>query len=48
MSFLTLSQLRQFKGFENISEDEGLSIIDALYTFSILAFRSIYSNHIKQ
>jgi hypothetical protein len=42
MSILTIAQLKQFKGFENINDEEGLSIISALYEFSLLAFNFFY------
>lgn len=39
MTTLTLSQLRKFTGFETITDDEGMSIINILYRFSILAYQ---------
>lgn len=39
MSALTLVQLRRFKGFENVSDDEGAFIINVLHRFSVLAYR---------
>jgi hypothetical protein len=42
MTILTLAQLRQFKGFENINDNEGVSIINSLYEFSLLAFNFFY------
>jgi hypothetical protein len=45
MSTLTVAQLRQFKGFENIPEQEGQTIINTLYQFSILAYRFFTLNH---
>jgi hypothetical protein len=42
MAILTLSQLRKFTEFESISDEEGSSIINALYQFSLLAFHFFY------
>jgi hypothetical protein len=39
MSIITLSQLKQFEGFQNISDEEGVSVINVLYQFSILAYQ---------
>lgn len=39
MSTLSLFQLRKFAEFETISDDEGLSIINILYRFSVLAYQ---------
>ena len=45
MSILNMSQLRNFKGFENVSDQEGQEIINTLYQFSLLAFRFF---HLRQ
>ena len=42
MTILTLSQLRNFAGFENLSDEEGTSIINVLYQFSLLAYQFFY------
>ena len=42
MAILTLPQLRKFTDFENISDEEGKSIIDVLYQFSLLAYQFFY------
>jgi hypothetical protein len=39
MAILTLSQLKKFAGFEGISDEEGTSIINTLYQFSLLAYQ---------
>jgi len=41
---LTISELRQFKGFENIPEDEATNIIDTLYKLTLIAFNEIIKN----
>ena len=35
MAVLTLEQLRRLAGFENVTEQEGRTIIDTLYQFSV-------------
>ena len=45
MRMLTLFELKQFKGFENVDESLGLSIINALFQFSIIAFNFFHSNN---
>lgn len=42
MTILTLTQLRKFAGFETITDDEGASIINVLYQFSLLAYQFFY------
>lgn len=44
MPIITLEQLRQFAGFENITEQEGQAIINTLYQFSVLAYRFFHQN----
>ena len=39
MAILTLSQLRKFTEFESISDEEGISIINVLYQFALLAYQ---------
>ena len=39
---LTLDELRAFEGFENVSDEEGLTILHTIITFSDIVF-SIYS-----
>lgn len=42
MLSITLSQLKQYKGFENIANEDGESIISLLYQYSILAYQFFY------
>jgi hypothetical protein len=46
MSTLTILQLKQFKGFENISDQEGEQIINSLFQFSVLAYRFFHCKHL--
>jgi uncharacterized protein YfbU (UPF0304 family) len=39
---LTLDELRTFEGFENVSDEEGVAILDTIITFSDIVV-SIYS-----
>lgn len=48
MRKLTLLQLKQFKGFENIDDKIALSIIDTLCQFSMIAFNFFHSTNPKQ
>lgn len=43
MAILTLTQLRKFTGFESISDEEGSSMINVLYQFSLLAYQFFHS-----
>ena len=40
---LTIEELKQFKGFENISEEYAIKVIDELYFLSQILIR----NHLK-
>lgn len=48
MKKLTLSQLKQFKGFETMDDRIALAIIDTLFQFSIIAFNFFHLTNIKQ
>lgn len=42
MAILTLAQLKKFAGFHSVSDEEGTSIINVLYQFSLLAYQFFY------
>ncbi len=50
MAILTLSQLKKFVGFENVTDEEGTSIINVLYQFSLLAYQFFHcsKNHTNE
>ncbi len=40
---IQLDTLKTFRGFQNISEEEGKLIINALFQFSMLAYQFFYN-----
>ena len=40
---ITIEELKTFEGFENISDEEAIQIIDCLHTVSLIAY-SIFTN----
>ncbi|MDB5223930.1 MAG: hypothetical protein JWN83_2597 [Chitinophagaceae bacterium] len=48
MKKLTLLQLKQFSGFENIDDKIALYIIESLFQFSVIAFNFFHLNNSKQ
>lgn len=48
MATLTVPQLRLFKGFENVSDHEGQTIINILHQFSILAYRFFHLQNLAK
>ena len=48
MKTITLLELRQFKGFENIDEKKGWEIINLLVQFSIITYNFFYRYKTEQ
>jgi hypothetical protein len=43
---LTVEELRQMKGFENIEEEKALKVIETMFMMSVFAFKA-YNNKEK-
>jgi hypothetical protein len=41
---LTVTELRKFKGFEDISEEEGEKLIDALHQLTVICYEEFITN----
>jgi len=41
---LSIEELKQIKGYENVNEEQALKAIDTMFMMSILAFNTYYKN----